>query len=69
MRIAEKVFSIYKVMGNMLIRVNVVQVCEARDDDSSTDAGNIIYKKFRPLQRSGFINEILISKQLLILNY
>ena len=27
---------------NMLIRVNVVQVCDARDDDSSTAARKII---------------------------
>ena len=26
----------------LLIRVNVVQVCDARDDDSSTKAGKII---------------------------
>ena len=29
-------------VGSMLICVNVVQVCDARDDDSSTTAGKEI---------------------------
>jgi len=35
-----KTFSIYRVACNMLIRVTAVEVCDARDDDSSTAAGN-----------------------------
>ena len=37
-------FRVCLVFSHMLIRVNVVQVCDARDDDSSNAADNIKIK-------------------------
>ena len=41
----------------MVIRVTAVQVCDARDDDSSTTAGNI--KKFIPVRNNEYCSEAL----------